>query len=33
MAEKEFKCDMCGMTFKSKSDLMEHGKKAHKKSK
>ncbi len=31
--EKQYKCNICGATFKSQSELMEHGKKEHKKSK
>jgi DNA-directed RNA polymerase subunit RPC12/RpoP len=30
--EKKYKCDMCGATFKSQPELMEHNKKEHKKS-
>ncbi len=31
--EKKFKCNACGMAFKSQTELMEHGKKEHTKSK
>lgn len=27
MAEKQYKCNMCGATFKSQPELMEHAKK------
>lgn len=30
--EKQYKCNMCGATFKSQPELMEHVKKEHKKS-
>ncbi len=33
MAEKQYKCNMCGATFESESELMKHTEKEHKKSK